>query len=180
MGGRHRRHVLSALLLAHSYRTYLFGLALAAVDDVIVDEELCYVASMLHDLELGDPTRGRCFAVAGGLRAERFAAEHDEPAERAAAIGAAGHITVGASEDLADPAGFVSAGAFVDVSGARLDELSAEWVTSLLERQPRHDVKNVIRSYWAAETRAVPAGRARWLTRVAGLPLLVRAAPFPE
>lgn len=28
----------------------------------------------------------------------------------------AGHITVGAADDLSDPAGFVSAGAFVDVA----------------------------------------------------------------
>lgn len=176
------RDVLSTSLLAHSYRTYLFGLALAALDAATVDEELCYVACLLHDLQLGDPTPGRCFAVAGGLRAERFAVERGQAPERAAAIGAAvaGHITVGASEDLSDPAGFVSAGAFVDVSGARLDEFDPAWVADVLERHPRHDAKRVILAHWSAETRAVPRGRARWLSTVAGFPLLVRAAPFAE
>jgi hypothetical protein len=176
------RDVLSPSLLAHSYRTYLFGLALAALDDAAVDQELCFTACLLHDLQLPDPTPGRCFAVAGGLRAERFALGHGEPADRAAAIGAAvaGHITVGASENLAEPPGFVSAGAFLDVSGARLDELDPAWVAAVLDRHPRHGFKDVIRAHWHAESRAVPRGRARWLNRAAGFPVLVRVAPFDE
>jgi hypothetical protein len=176
------RDVLSPTLLAHSYRTYLFALSLAALDGAAVDTELCYVACLLHDLQLGDPTAGRCFAVVGGERAQRFALDHGAPAERAAGIGAAiaAHITVGASDDLGDPGGFVSGGAFVDVSGTRLDELAPDWVARLLREHPRHDFKRVLDDYWAAECRAVPAGRARWLTTVAGLPLLVRLAPFAE
>ncbi|HEX4358753.1 MAG TPA: hypothetical protein VH141_14575 [Pseudonocardia sp.] len=176
------REVLSVDLLAHSYRTYLFGLVLAQLDGVRVDEEVCYVASLLHDLQLGDPTPGRCFAVAGGERAERFALDQGTEPTRAASIGAAiaAHITAGASDDLADPGGFVSAGAFVDVSGARVDEMRPDWVADLLARHPRHNLKHKLRGYWAAESLAVPDGRARWLTRTAGLPLLVRLAPFDE
>jgi hypothetical protein len=176
------RDTLSPDLLAHSYRTYLFALSLAAIEAAKVDEELCYVACLLHDLHLGDPTPGRCFAVVGGERAEGFALEHGESPERAASIGAAiaAHITVGASDDLSDPGGFVSAGAFVDVSGTRIDELDPGWVEAILTRYPRHDFKRHLLTYWADEAAAVPAGRARWLTRTAGFPLLVRLAPFPE
>jgi hypothetical protein len=176
------RDVLSPDLLAHSYRTYLFGLSLAALDGTPVDEELCYVACLLHDLQLGAPTPGRCFAVTGGERAERFALDRGESPERAAGIGAAiaAHITVGAAEDLSDPGGFVSGGAFVDVSGTRIDELAPAWVDGLLTRYPRHDFKRRLRGYWADESAAVPAGRARWLTRSAGFPLLIRLAPFSE
>jgi len=78
------REVLSVDLLAHSYRTYLFGLVLAQLDGVRVDEEVCYVASLRHDLQLGDPTPGRCFAVAGGERAERFALDQGTEPTRAA------------------------------------------------------------------------------------------------
>jgi len=176
------RAVLSPDLLAHSYRCYVFALSLAALEAAEVDEELCYTACLLHDLQLGDPTPGRCFAVVGGERAEGFALGRGEPPERAAAIGAAiaAHITPGAGDDLSDPGGFVSAGAFVDVSGTRIDELDPGWVEELLTRYPRHDFKRRLLGYWAAEAAAVPAGRARWLTRAAGFPLLVRMAPFPE
>jgi len=69
------REALSPHVLEHSYRTYLFGLVLASIDTVRVDEELAYVSSLLHDLQLEHPTSGRCFAVVGGERAERFALE---------------------------------------------------------------------------------------------------------
>jgi hypothetical protein len=176
------RDVLSPDLLAHSYRTFLFGLSLAAVDAARVDEELCYVACLLHDLHLGDPTPGRCFAVVGGERAERFALDHGEAPDRAAVVGAAvaAHITPGAGDDLSDPGGFVSAGAFMDVSGARIDELAPGWVDDVLTRHPRHQFKKHLLGYWSDECAAVPGGRARWLTRTAGFPLLVRLAPFPE
>ncbi len=176
------RETCSADVLAHCYRTYLFGLSLAAIDGAAVDEELCYVACLLHDLNLGDPTPARCFAVVGGERAERFALDHGEPVDRAATIGAAigGHLTGGQNEDLSHPGGVVSGGAFVDVTGTRIDELSAGWVDSLLTRYPRHDFKRRLRTYWASESAAVPEGRARHLTRTVGFPLLVRLAPFPE
>ncbi|MGB0092997.1 MAG: hypothetical protein WBP81_10760, partial [Solirubrobacteraceae bacterium] len=37
------REALSPHVLEHSYRTYLFGLVLASIDTVRVDEELAYV-----------------------------------------------------------------------------------------------------------------------------------------
>lgn len=176
------RDVLSPHVLQHSYRTYLFALVLAGIDGVPVDEELGYVSCLLHDLTLEHPTPGRCFAVTGGERAERFALDHGAAADRAATIGAAvcGHITVGAAEDLGDPAGFVSAGANLDVTGARLTETDPTFVRHVLERHPRLGFKRHMLSAWAAEGRAMPGGRSRWLTTHAAFPLLVRAAPFSE
>ena len=176
------REALSPHVLEHSYRTYLFGLVLASIDTVRVDGELAYVSSLLHDLQLEHPTSGRCFAVVGGERAERFALERGADPLRAAAIGAAiaGHITPGASEDLSDLSGFVSAGALVDVAGGRLEELDPAWVAQILQRHPRHELKRHLLACWAAEAAAMPAGRARWLTTHAAFPMLIRAAPFAE
>lgn len=176
------RDSCSADVVAHCYRTYLFALSLAAAEGLSVDEELGYVSCLLHDLHLGATTPGRCFAVVGGERAERFALERGETPERAATIGAAiaAHITPGTSDDLTDTGGFVSAGAFVDVAGSRIDELDAGWVDGLLTRYPRQDFKRRLLGYWSDEAAAVPAGRARWLNRTAGFPLLIRLAPFSE
>lgn len=169
-------------VLAHCYRSYLFGLSLAAIDGFGVDEELCYVICLLHDLAVGKPTPGRCFAVVGGERAERFALDHGEPADRASTIGSAigGHLTAGQDQDLSHPGGFVSAGAFLDVSGSRIDELDPGWVDGLLNRYPRQDFKRRLNGYLAEEAAAMPAGRTGYLTRIGRLPLLVRIAPFPE
>lgn len=176
------RDSVTAHVLEHSYRTYFFGRALADLDGVTVDDELVYVASLLHDLNLESPTPGRCFAVAGGERAASFALAHGAGADRAKAIGAAvgAHITIGASENLSDAGGFVSAGAGIDVFGARMSELDPHWVDELLVRHPRLEFKKHMVAAWAAEGAAVPAGRAAWLTRYAAFPLLVRTAPFTE
>ena len=176
------REELSPHMLEHSYRTYLFGLALADLDHAPVDHELVYVASMLHDLNLEHPTPGRCFAVVGAERAEHFALERGVPPERAAAIGAAiaGHITVGAAENLSDPAGFVSAGAFVDVAGVRMHELHPAWVDDVLQRHPRLGFRLHLLSAFAAEAAAVPNGRIDWCLRYAGFRPLVRLAPYSE
>lgn len=176
------REELSAHVVEHCYRTYLFGRALAAIDGVRVDEELVYVASLLHDLQLEHPTPGRCFAVVGAERAEAFARERGESPARAGAIAAAiaGHITVGAADDLSDPGGFVSAGAIVDVAGVRMDELDPAWVKAVLERHPRLQFRRHLLAAFRAESRAVPAGRIRWCNRYAAFPLLIRAAPFSE
>lgn len=176
------RDVLTPHVLQHSYRTYLFALALAAVDGVAVDEELGYVSCLLHDLTLEHPTPGRCFAVTGGERAQRFALEHGAEPDRATAIGAAvcAHITPGAAEDLSDAGGFVSAGANLDVTGTRMADTDPEFIRAVLARHPRLGFKRHVLRAWAAEGRAMPDGRSRWLTTRAAFPLLIRAAPFAE
>jgi hypothetical protein len=176
------RAELSPHVLQHSYRTYLFGLALAGIDGKAVDSELVYVASLLHDLNLEHPTPERCFAVVGAERAEAFALEHGTPPEQAGAIAAAiaGHITIGVAADLGDPAGFVSAGAFVDVAGARMHELRPEWVEEVLRRYPRLAFRDHLLKALAAEADEVPQGRISWCLRYAGFGPLVRLAPFAE
>jgi len=176
------RETLTPHVAEHSIRTWIFGKLLAQLRDVRVDDELTYVACMLHDTHLEHPTAGRCFAVVGGEHAEQFALHRSVPADRAAAIGAAiaGHITVGASEDLADPAGFVSAGAFVDITGFGLDAIDPAWIDELHRHHPRHQLRGHFLSAWAAERRAMPAGRAQWLTRYGAFPILLRASPYAE
>lgn len=176
------REELSPRVVAHSYRTYLFGLALAGIDGKAVDTELVYVASLLHDLNLEHPTPGRCFAVVGAERAEAFALDHHTSPERAEAIAAAiaGHITIGVANDLGDPAGFVSAGAFVDVAGARMHELRPEWVEQVIRRYPRLNFREHLLKAFEAEAAAVPQGRISWCLRYAAFGPLVRLAPFAE
>ncbi|MGW4364664.1 HD domain-containing protein [Nocardia takedensis] len=175
------REALSAAMLEHSYRTYFFGRVLAELEGARYDDELVYVACLLHDLNLENPTAGRCFAVVGGERAAAFALDNGAPAERATAIGAAiaAHVTPGVAGDLTDPGGFVSAGAAVDVVGARLGELDRAWVADLLTRHPRHELKRHLVAAFRAEAAAVPAGRVA-LMLTAGFNLTVRLAPFPE
>ena len=65
---------LSPALLGHSYRCYLFGVALGSLEQIDVDRELLFAAAMLHDVGLATPTAGVDFTVASA-RVARDVAE---------------------------------------------------------------------------------------------------------
>ncbi len=176
------RDALTPHVLEHSFRSYVFGLALAGIDGISVDRELAFTACMFHDIQLEHPTPGRCFAVVSGERAERFALQQGASAASATLIGAgiAAHLTPGVAEDLSDLGGFVSAGALVDVTGARLIELDPTWVREVLDRHPRHEFKRHLVAALAEERRHVPDGRIDWLVRRAAFNTLIKAAPYDE
>lgn len=176
------REQLTPWVLEHSYRTYLFGLLLAQLSSVEVDTELAFVTSILHDLQLEHRTPGRCFAVVGGERAEQFVLEHGADADTAARVGAgiAAHITPGAADDLADLGGFVSAGAFLDITGYGLHAIDPVWVDEVHGRHPRHDLRRHLLGIWKEESSGVPHGRARWMARYGSFGMLLRLAPFDE
>lgn len=175
------RECLTPHVLEHSYRTYFFGRALSELDGVPYDDELAYVASLLHDLKLEHPTPGRCFAVTGAERAVEFARAAGATPEQVQIIGAAiaAHLTIGVAEDLGD-LGFVSAGAAVDVFGARMCDLNPDWVRDLLDRHPRLQFKKHMTTAVTNESIAVPHGRTHWLRTTAAFRQLIRFAPFPE
>ncbi|HUR73733.1 MAG TPA: HD domain-containing protein [Sporichthya sp.] len=174
------REGLSPAFLHHSYRMYLFGQALAQIEGVPVDDEVAYVACLLHEFGLENPTPGRCFAVVGAERAERFALDRDVEPERARRIAAEinGHLNLGQGRDMTSEGGFLSAGAMVDVFGLRLNELAPDWVDQVLARHPRHDFKRYGIARFKAEGRANRDGRAAWLNRYALCIPLWRIAPF--
>ncbi|MFR9750451.1 phosphohydrolase [Nocardia sp. 004] len=175
------RETLSPHVLNHSLRTYYFGRVLADLDGAAYDDELVYVSCLLHDLQIENPTPGRCFAVVGGERAVALALGAGADPARAEAIGAAiaAHITPGVADDLSDPGGFVSAGAAVDVFGARIAELDQNWVAELIRRYPRHNLTRHVIAALEAEAKAMPEGRVSWLNST-GFLTMVRMAPFAE
>jgi hypothetical protein len=173
---------LSTHVLAPSYRTYFFGKVLAAHDDVAVDDEIVYLAALLHDLQLERPTPGRCFAVTGAERAGRLLEEWgaDSGTANTVATAICRHATPGVEHDLADPAGFVLAGSLADIIGRRLDDIDPSWLEGLQQSYPRHHLKQKLIEALRAEAKAVPRGRMRLANRWGSLPLLVRTAPYRE
>lgn len=179
----HATEVLSRCMLHHSWRTFWFGLAIAAHQHRTVDVEQGLIASLLHDLTLeGAPTPGRCFALTGAEQAEAFLLERGADPAFATRVGAeiCGHITVGALEDVTSPGGFVSAGAFTDVAGSGLEVMPKSYVDDVLGRHPRLEWKKVVRSTWKAQAAAVPGGRQQWLSRWAMIRTLALIAPYSE
>lgn len=173
---------LSAAMANHSLRTFVFGLAVSELDDQAVDLEELYVCSLLHDLALEAPTPGRCFAVVGAERARALLLTAGADAEKSERIaeGIALHISPGIGFERGPLAPLIAAGALIDLTGLRLEELSPELVAGAFARWPRTGCKRHLAGCWRREARAVPQGRAAATERYALFSLVVRLAPFAE
>ena len=137
--------VSSPALLAHCTRTWLFGELAAGCGGIRHDEELLYVASVLHDLGLteahraADP-RAHCFAVEGAFAAEDFLSARGWPAERTAAVANAVALHVNVTVPLEHhgaEAHLLNLGAAIDVVGRGLPGLPRAKVAEVVERHPR-------------------------------------------
>jgi hypothetical protein len=171
---------LPAALMGHSYRTWLFGRALAAVDGTELDVELFYCGSLLHDHGIAQPTRARDFTLGGAERTLQCASSADVAQERALTLADAicVHTTPGVTLERDGALGcYLQWGAMVDGAGLRMWDIAPANVREVLRRHPRGDFKRELTAMMRAEAQAVPGGRFSLLVRC-GLPLAVRMAPF--
>ena len=171
---------LPAALVGHSYRTWLFGRALAAVDGGELDVELFYCGSLLHDHGIAQPTPGRDFTLASADRTLTCAATSGVSDDRAQALADAicVHTTPGVTVDRDGELGcYLQWGAMVDGAGLRIWDVAPANVREVLRRYPRVDFKRQLIAMMRAEATATPRGRFGLLVRC-GVPLAVRMAPF--
>jgi hypothetical protein len=170
-------------IAGHSRRTWMFGLALAAVDRVELDRELFYCAALLHDYGIANPTRGRDFTLGGAERtiacatAAGITGEGGETMADAICV----HTTPGIRIDRDGALGcYLQWGAMVDGAGLRIWDIAPSNVEEIVRRHPRGSgFKGELASMMRAEAEAVPGGRFALLVRC-GVPLGVRFAPFDE
>jgi hypothetical protein len=172
-------------LVGHGYRTWAFGRALAAVDGLAgladFDEELFYVAALLHDVGLVGAVAGEDFTLRSAAAAEPVVTRHAGlEAANAVCDAIAAHATPGVTLETDGPiACYVQAGATCDLGALRLDELSPAFVDRIVADHPRTGFAADIVGRISAEARAVPRGRFQLLRRT-GFTLAVRLAPLPD
>lgn len=173
---------LPGSLVGHSYRTWLFGRALAAVDGRTLDDELFYCGSLLHDHGIAEPIVGRDFTLGSADRALACAAAAGVDDDRADVLADAicVHTTPGVSVERDGELGcYLQWGAMVDGAGLRIWDVAPANVKAVLARHPRADFKIQLVAMMRAEAAALPQGRFGLLVRC-GLPLAVRLAPFEQ
>ena len=167
-------------IVEHSFRTWLFGRALAAVDRIELDDELFYSAALVHDFGISRPTPGRDFTLASAERLLACAAIAGVARDRAEALADAVcvHVTPGVSLERDGALGcYLQWGAMVDGAGLRSWDVSPANIEEVLRRHPRNDFKSQLVQLMRAEAAAVPEGRFELLVRC-GVTLAVRMAPF--
>jgi hypothetical protein len=171
---------LPQALVGHSYRTWLFGRALATVDGRELDSELFYCGSLLHDHGIAQPTVNRDFTLGSAERTLTCATAAGVARERGEALADAicVHTTPGVQVERDGALGcYLQWGAMVDGAGLRIWDVAPANVEEVLRRHPRIGFKRELIAMMRAEAAAVPDGRFGLLIRC-GLPLAVRMAPF--
>jgi hypothetical protein len=172
------------LFLHHCWRTYAWGMILAAHDGLRPDAELFYVASMLHDLALTDRFRGYhpmpCFGARAGILAHDWARQRGWPDARCTTLGDAVslHLNVSVPPELGVEAQLLQAAAGLDVIGLRHWDIAPETIAAVLARHPRHDMKRAGYPSFVAEAHSHT--RTWLLHRWLQFGALVRYAPFDE
>lgn len=173
--------VLSPAMLQHSYRTYLFGSAVAHLQHVDVDREVLFAAAMLHGIGLMRPVADVDCTLAGATAALRVAEAvglstaatqvlrnaiclHHSPDVTLAVDGAVAYL--------------LAVGAALDTTGYRSWLLPRALLGTVTADYSRRGFRNELAAAIAAESAAVPNGRVRLLRRYGALDLAIRHAPF--
>ncbi len=166
-------------LLDHSYRTYHFGRMLVGPGEL--DEEVAFVASMLHDIGLTDDHGGTTsFELGGADVAARFLeARGWEPARiRLVETAIIRHTNLQPNEALEELV--VQAGAALDVAAIPADAVEREDVGEILARHPRRDFVESMTAAYPAEIEAQPDGVFAQLEAAVELSKLIGAHPFDQ
>jgi hypothetical protein len=172
----------SPMLVNHCFRTYVWGAMLGRHDGLHPDAELLYVAAMLHDLALTDGFRDYapmpCFAARAGIAARDWAEERGWPRHRCATLADAVslHLNARVPAMHGPEAQLLQAGAGLDVIGLRHWELTPGTVAAVVQRYPRHAMKEA--SYHLFKSESHPGTRAHLLDRWLMFGTLVRHSPF--
>lgn len=176
------RRVLSATLLNHSYRTYVYGRALGELEGTDVDVELLFAGALLHDTGLVNPTGTADFTLASARQARQVAEQVglSTAATDTLMTAITLHYTPGVTVDAGPVAYLLSAGAAVDVVGLRSWELPPATIAEVVRAHPRAGFKALFTEAFRQEAARVPEGRARVLQRYGAFAAAIKFAPFNE
>jgi hypothetical protein len=129
------------VLLNHVHRTLWFAEFLGRKREMKYDRELVYIASLLHDLGLSaSHAADKRFEVDGADAASRFLLENNYPKSKADIVWDA--IAPHALADRKQPeVALVHYGAYVDVMGLRIGEITPSLIDDTLALYPRIGMK---------------------------------------
>ncbi|MGE2728908.1 HD domain-containing protein [Mycolicibacterium vaccae] len=156
--------VSAEFLLNHCVRSYLFGRELAAASGLRAggdyDDELLFVACLLHDLGVTDHANGdQRFEVDGADAAAAFLREHhvDEARIRTVWNAVALHTSVGLAHRFGPLEGLAQQGIAADVVGEGRALLRPGFADRVHARWPRHHLGYALGAAIARQVQANPA-----------------------
>jgi hypothetical protein len=183
----HCRELSTEGLFNHCLRTYVWGALLGRRDRLDWDDELLYVACLLHDLGLTPAHDGRepgvhCFGVEGARAADAFLADAGlEPSRRdRVAEAICLHNNPQVSPSHGAEAHLLARGAAYDVVGRSFRAIPGELRAAELERHPRLGFTAEMESLMREQARKRPRSRPAFFIRYGGFGRMISSAPFPD
>jgi cyanamide hydratase family protein with HD domain len=161
---------LPEYLLAHSVRTYCWGVTLAAGEGWRLDRQVLWTASLMHDVGLTQIRRNiRCFEVEGAEIARQFLEKLGMPAEVAKAVSRAIVLHMQPSVTVADgvEAVLLDRATSLDVRGVGYELIDAVR-TPVLRAFPRRAFDRLFSKAMAREAAARPTCQSTRLLRQMG------------
>jgi len=164
------REVSPPYLFNHSMRTYLFGTLIGRSEARRCDEELLFLACILHDLGLTERFMGPMpFEIQGAEAAARFLKDQGVSVERAAVVwdGIAMHALPIAGHKQPEIA-LVAAGAGADVLGPDPAQVMDARKNEIVQAFPRLGFKKAFVETCSDVVRRFPRGAGRTFMRDIG------------
>ena len=172
---------LSAAMLQHSHRDYIWGAAYGDEQGLRYDAELLFVAAMFHDLSLAPEFDSHTvsFEEASGHVARVFGAGAGWPGERRDRLGEVIVRHMWPDVDPADDAEghLLSRAAAVDIVGRNLEDFTPAFRTEVLQRYPRSGLAAEFLTCFRAQADRKPGSSAARAIR-SGLATRMSANPL--
>ncbi|MGP3534023.1 diguanylate cyclase [Microbacterium sp. RD1] len=150
------RSVSDEVLYNHVMRCYFFGQMVAHAQGTVVDRELMFLSSVLHDLGLTDQAKGtHRFEIEGACAARSFLVERGVPAPRAQEVwdNIAMH-NFDFNLYRSDTSRCLQLGILYDVVGVAGMTLDAIDVSAVVRQYPRRDFKRAFYKILESEVAA--------------------------
>jgi hypothetical protein len=186
--------VSSDVVRTHVLRTFVFGSLVGKQQGLRYDEEVFFLAAVLHDLGLTAEFRStERFEVVGADVAEAFLKSEGVSSDIREIVwdAIALHTSVGIASRKRPEIALVHLGAGVDVLGMALDKLPPTLVAETIEALPRHDFKNAFFATLVDTVAQAPqSATMTWLSETANTHVpdcycpsfecLMKSTPFKE
>jgi len=168
-------------VVAHSRRTYRFGLELLLRAGRTPDPEVLYVAAMLHDLALGtslDDGRTPFELLSAAAARDLVLARGGSPASAVLVHDAVAlHLDPATADDPRPEVAGIQFGSALDVIGLRAGDLPATLLDEVLAAHPRDGFRDAMLATFGAEAASKPgSGAAVLVERYGFLDLMAVAA----
>ena len=177
------RDVCSPVLYAHALRSYFLAALLAKLDGMSYDEEMLYVACVLHDVGLegrfAHPTRS--FEMVSADVAAELTERHQWALTRRYTVHRAIvlHMSPKISQAELPEVLLLDAGVACDVTGLRIQDVSRRAVAEVIRRYSRADFARQFSATLQDEAQRKPRCAAAHLFKL-GLQRRIDEAPFTE